>query len=95
MSAPEAPRDDEEGRVPKAHYDPGLRCPECDQPSLLIVPLRAEDGYHQHTRYICTCWPRGASRQCGWEGWTVPLGPIPDSIEDAYEEPTHDARSPG
>jgi hypothetical protein len=53
----------------------GLRCPRCDEESILgfyyLDP--GDDRVHMHTHYVCQSWPRGGSR-CGWHGWLVPEG---------------------
>lgn len=46
-------------------------CPRCGNYDVLGYLLIAEDGAHQHTRYVCTRWNHGGE-WCGWEGWVVP-----------------------
>ena len=49
-----------------------LPCPDCGQYRVRGFTLHNERDEHMHTHYVCTFYPAGTRKACGWHGWFVP-----------------------
>lgn len=69
-----------------------LTCPECQRSGTLLgYRMDNQHGEHMHTHYVCTYWPSGAVRPCGWHGWVVPGW---DAVPEPEPEPLVMRRCP-